>query len=1324
MTRILPPSAPKAINGPNINQADFKDQIAAIASTLTQLTGYADPNSGDSAESLISSPYQLYVNPVTGRDTYVGGILNAQTNPVKLNQQTICGYTAFTPFKSLSRALLEAARISVVLGTNNDIYDRVVIHCSAGTHYIDNRTSSTLVTSWTDFLEPTAEQLEAFNSNETPGLILPRGVSIVGEDLRKTIIRPRYVPSVDGGFDPTRDRGAIFRVTGGSFFFNFTFKDGVDPDGNPIQHSHHLLSCFEFCEKDDLQRYYDAVKIAFNTAETPEVINPGETEIVAPPTPASLATDSTKNSSPYIFNCSLRSDWGMCGAYLDGAKATGFRSMVTAQFTNVSLQTDLRAWQAYDNGIWTAISDYDAYINNIDINNLRTTISGNKNWATGTYDVDWRSFGFKCVNDAIIQEVSCFVIGDSIHHWTASGGECTITNSNSNFGQTAFLSDGFKGVGSPGGAFPQDQGFLMDRLRRSRALLSDGSNISRVVVGTVKSYDPKTGTLTLNGADDLQSRLAAQGYSLTGGTPGIDNYIWISNNSRLVGPGAKPGDIAGSTAVDVRAPLADMPYDPSVPGVIKVKLTNNNFDSLNAGDEPNEIVNNQVYLRRLVDTRGPRDREYSLTLRNTNLLSSRRPVGNYVLRLGGRNTVQGQLDPSISRNRIYLVSETAVAEVPTDLEATNYFRVVLRSGDSAPVISGDIPASRLGYPIQYQGRIKRCKKPFVKGAYNPSDWENALSMLPSVTGVETPRSGIAPPVVLDKDLSPFPDATNLTPSTDLAIDFNTDPDLIDQITSASDYLALRNLLIILGYPADLVGPTTGSPTFRNKILEPQSSFNSCFWNPSTSGITPSGLLRKAESWPIEFNRPSLIRGYGHAYEWVGYSNYSKALPVNQQTSLTDQALIDFLAANLGGGRVYNTGFTEEGLLVQGDTVRDLGTNRDLSIEAAGLGGLSGDPTFENLVPSTLETLQVSNRLSVEGKTLLRDVDINGTLSGVTKYENLPKATPLAEGVIRIASTSQVAELANEEVAVTPAGLLSALSLAIVDKVDMRMSLSKNLAVPSNTQPESDTLFIHPFSGSGLSLYDNSRKAWRYFNFTGIQAKSLAQCAKPQTNYDIYIYRVLDKLELEFVEWSGDDATDSPLKDSIDGVLVKKGAPERRYIGVVRTTSPGKSIIDLGDSYKPSTSSTYPRIWLSNVYNLYGARGLYLFGQGWEEATNTFTYPPGYQEKPRVSFVTAIPSYVRADLDILVTPPTDNSGVVEVAPGLNIRSGDTSSPTGDCLFGRVAGAGDNQSASSTFSRTLDVGLNEIFYLYKSFFSSATVPTVNESPQHGMIVFCQA
>ena len=47
-------------------------------------------------------------------------------------------------------------------------------------------------------------------------------------------------------------------------------------------------------------------------------------------------------------------------------------------------------------------------------------------------------------NDAIMQIVSVFAIGFNKHFVCESGGDASITNSNSNFGQLSLVSDGFK----------------------------------------------------------------------------------------------------------------------------------------------------------------------------------------------------------------------------------------------------------------------------------------------------------------------------------------------------------------------------------------------------------------------------------------------------------------------------------------------------------------------------------------------------------------------------------------------------------------------------------------------------------------------------------------------------------------------------------------------------------------------------------------------------------------------------------------------------------------------------------------------------------------
>lgn len=712
MTAIILPGQPGSISDIDISQQGFRDQIAAIAIAARRVAG---------GTSQGVSTTCLYVDPEIGVDTWQSGIADPTATPPLTNQQITAGYSKSYPFKTLQRALIEAARLSIVTGPANDINDRVVIRVSPGQHIIDNATPGALtVESWGSSKEPTEEDLRAFNTGSM-GVILPRGVSIIGEDLRKSVIRPSTVPSAN--LSPSTGRGAIFKATGNSFFFNFTFKDALT-----LNASHHLLSAFEFCSDSDLAEYYTKICTAFDIDPAQaEIINPGETQITSVYTDglATSATDSTRNSSPYIFNCSLRSDYGMCGMFLDGSKVTGFRSMVVAQFTNVSLQKDMNAWEIYSGGTWGLPADYDQYIS-ANINDVRYRIGGQLNNVTGCYEIDYRSFGFKCINNAILQEVSCFVIGDAVHHWTASGGECTITNSNSNFGMTALLSSGFRGIGTATGAFPQDTGFTCKAVRRPLLVKTDGSNVRQISIGTVSSYNPATGVITLNTAFDPKVGLSNNKYSLKQG-----DYIWIENKSRDTGPGFVPGDPEASTAIDVRAQLAANPFSEASPTEVKVTVSAD-LDINNITTVDSQVLEgNRVYIRRLVDTRTPDQRQYSIIVSNSSSENSRRPVGNFIVRLSGRATVANQLDPANGASEVFLITDSgldpAVGAEPSD------YRITIRPADSS---TGFTPGTyyRAGTPIARNGRVFRAKRNKIINTFTSDEWEQSLVMLPSQRG--------------------------------------------------------------------------------------------------------------------------------------------------------------------------------------------------------------------------------------------------------------------------------------------------------------------------------------------------------------------------------------------------------------------------------------------------------------------------------------------------------------------------------------------------------------------------------------------------------------
>jgi len=488
------------------------------------------------------------------------------------------GNSLTRPFKTIQRALAESARFSYQRGLDNDRFGKTTILIYPGDHLVDNRpgwipdgtgnfrlrsgvTSGDfpawdLITNYD--LTSTNNALYKLNSIHG-GVIIPRGTSLVGLDLRKTKIRPKYVPNP---VNNNIEKSTIFRVTGACYFWQFSIFDG-DPNGQVYtdytsnllvpNFSHHKLTCFEYADgkndvnikdvfqtystdRTDLEMYYEKIGLAYGQASgraiEPDYPSAGldiqpkidEYRIVGPtsgevgissiksgngvissniitvtttssiagldvdtgfrirgisasgyngqfavserlsstqftyqvqnapivplpdPTGASLtlSTDTVTSASPYIFNVSLRSVFGMCGLLADGSKADGFKSMVVAQFTGIGLQKDDNAFVVYNET--TGLYD-------------DNTASGNETISTNSRAVhkpEYKNFHIKATNNAFLQNVSIFAIGFAEHFVTESGGDQSITNSNSNFGSRALISDGFRDS-----AFPQDDvGFI------------------------------------------------------------------------------------------------------------------------------------------------------------------------------------------------------------------------------------------------------------------------------------------------------------------------------------------------------------------------------------------------------------------------------------------------------------------------------------------------------------------------------------------------------------------------------------------------------------------------------------------------------------------------------------------------------------------------------------------------------------------------------------------------------------------------------------------------------------------------------------------------
>ena len=596
----------------DIPQGKLREQMDVVSDSLRQLGGKSEIQRGNVVNDPLNAPFVLYVNPYTGKDTYVSGDYStpSSTQDERLRrisqQRLVCGYTAAQPFKTIERAAIEAAIITAYsYWTNTDTEkQQVCINVAPGEYIAQNGSGEKEadIESWCAGLEPDADELKAFNPSIRGGIILPRGCSLVSLDLRKTIIRPAYVPQPADEDEDYGNRRTIFRMTGQGYYYGFTFKDKQDSTT-----SHHLLSTFEFASKAELDEYYakivKAVGSCSGVSSAQLVTRKSEVEIVGPqPETPSEPTDTVDSASPYIYNTSIRSTLGLCGVFLDGAGTDGFRSCVMAQYTGVSLQKDLSSWQRYSGNSWGAVSSYSQYIN-ASPNDLR-------------FKPSRRSFHIRAVNNAVCQEVSVFAIGQAIHHWVETGGEITITNSNSNWGGCAAVAEGFHDKAAP-----------TDKFHKIKEIVrpidpTKNASIRVIKIGELVDTQSNTAT-TLEFKKDIDKSFEKLGYTISPGT-----YVWVVNP---LGP-------------DYRAKVDDPVYD----GSDKIELENSmkakSVDSDGNVTYPApgsddllyaDLAGQQVYIRRLVDTRTADERAYTILVDGDN--NTRPPVRDYIPQIDGSN---------------------------------------------------------------------------------------------------------------------------------------------------------------------------------------------------------------------------------------------------------------------------------------------------------------------------------------------------------------------------------------------------------------------------------------------------------------------------------------------------------------------------------------------------------------------------------------------------------------------------------------------------------------------------------------------------------------
>tara|TARA_Y100001973_G_scaffold89627_1_gene136157 strand:+ start:2560 stop:8361 length:5802 start_codon:yes stop_codon:yes gene_type:complete len=747
------------------------------------------------------------------------------------------GNSLTKPFKTIQRALIESARFSYIEGNDNDIVEKTTILCFPGEHLIDNRpgfgiktvsgdaravkpdggvtnlgATETFSLTLNSNFDLTQEDniLYKFNSVHG-GVIIPRGTSLVGLDLRKTKIRPKYVPNPT---DPDVPYSSIFKVTGTCYFWQFTLFDGDESTTVYTDHkdfsdinrskptfSHHKLTCFEYADGvnvigdyqlTDLQVYYSKLSNAFNRASTREVrfkyptypndfapVRP-EFEIVGafatdalgiedifsgdgntagsvvtvttksahglssgtpikikgvsaldynistkvktvidenrftyllsfvkPTLPAGrnsglgfgeaevlVETDTVTGASPYIFNCSLRSVFGMQGMHADGSKATGFKSMVVAQFTGVSLQKDDRAFLKFNEtsrqyaGLTPAVQKGETLAAKSSSTNIEQVYHLDSG---AVYRPDWETTHVKVSNDAVIQIVSVFAIGYHTHFRMLSGADASVTNSNSNFGQFALAADGFKER-----AFAKDNKGFVTSIITPRAVVGEEQRVDWLQIDKIMTEEvldniaaPVPGRLYLLGSKNLFNPPSsiAQGFRI-GSRVGEKLYV----------------DATGGTAYEATIVMSNGTFTTTE------STSEKSYKALHS--DPVDNVNEAIYT---ID--GSHELKNGESIRIISD-SGELPAGLQAHQVYYAITKDG--DSNLGVNQIKISGSKANADLPVPefirtsfTSAEGRLTIVSRISDKSP--------GELGHPIQFDDTLKTVTRNGVQES-GPAGW--------------------------------------------------------------------------------------------------------------------------------------------------------------------------------------------------------------------------------------------------------------------------------------------------------------------------------------------------------------------------------------------------------------------------------------------------------------------------------------------------------------------------------------------------------------------------------------------------------------------------
>ena len=1095
------------------------------------------------------------------------------------------GNSLLRPFKSIQRALIEASKFSYVAGNSglNDRFDQFTIMVYPGTYIIDNRpgvsdiNNSPILSDVSNFdLTNAANELYKFNSTRG-GVIIPRGTSIIGVDLRKTKIIPKFIPdptindtgtlktdypvtgTLSSGASIVEDdsRSSVFRITGASYFWQFTVFDG-DKNGvykgspNPSgvsstlytpNFSQHKLTVFEYACPYDLGLYYNKVSKAFSNLGIPlndklgqrieetRIVGPGGiqadtirvstityTNRIATATTVNISnplvranhgfsvgsvvrvsgsddsitgvsyngsyiilavssslsdttvdrfsyqlvgtpntnaikksnvdflscesdTDTTDSASPYIFNCSLRSTFGICGLHANGAMVTGFKSVVLAQYTGVSLQKDNNAFirpcpvgsDTYQDGSITTCSSQDLKPASQDVNSR--------------YKNEWKHYHVKCSNDAYVQAVSTFAVGFAEQYLVESGGDLSLSNSESNFGSNALVAKGYKSL-----AFTKDISGRITNIVCPRSIETSPININFYPIDIQKTRNADGTKLYLYGFTSLSTppKLTNSGFTFGAKANGtvsvnIDNTVYTAT--------VNPSGIA-TKSFDVNVSGNPVIYDNgnwcilvNSGSGIYTKLQESKFASTS------QLSTGVSFYQRTIDSRTDREKIYRLRyfIPNSSSIASEPQKGFVLQPLGGTN----------SYGNTFFVQDVEVIQKFVSGSTDGIYYLTIFNSNVSPTVSN----------------FSSVKLP-----------QNSKSLYPVAD--------------IDNPIQDFTASLSVADNKTIGLVYTQD----GTGSTVKDRSITRETIIKwIKETQNAYSFTDNSGTYNPYDASYTISIDSVLLT-NKSGTSESRLVA-TKNINIEFRRPSIIKASNHKFEYTGFGsgNYSAAFPSKQTKVLSSDEVIYSQAFRNNGGVVYYAGINSSGDYYVGNNIlTNDGTSSTTTSSSSNISDSNIANVFQNL--TVIDNINV---LGGTGSSLLSNF-----------YGNVSFSNPI--NISPIWNWSGTGTSSFTGIVVNATDTLSATNTTLLDlrvNSSSRYSVDKdgNIRTGTGSSLTTGNIYSSGIVSAGTTIYGNDISVSATVSAgttvfiqgnleTFIEATSSALTATVLDSYSISLYR--------------------------------------------------------------------------------------------------------------------------------------------------------------------------------------------------------------------------